>query len=95
MWSIFKKTKKVYRNREQVLREEGYTREDGSNLSPDGRILLNGPTEVDSATKFLMESGLFSVPVSARLRVKSVSNLRLSCQSLLSISARGLLLMTI
>ena len=47
MWSIFKKTKKVYRNREQVLREEGYTREDGSNLSPDGRILLNGPTEVD------------------------------------------------
>ena len=33
--------------REQALREGGYTREDGSNLSPDGRILLNGPTVLD------------------------------------------------
>lgn len=33
--------------REQALREGGYTREDGSNLSPDGRILLNGPTLLD------------------------------------------------
>lgn len=33
--------------REQALRDGGYTREDGSNLSPDGRILLNGPTMLD------------------------------------------------
>ena len=47
MWSYLKQTKKVHRTREQVLREEGYTREDGSNLSPDGRILLNGPAVLD------------------------------------------------
>ena len=33
--------------REQALRDGGYTREDGSNLSPDGRILLNGPAVLD------------------------------------------------
>ena len=40
---FFQSKKKPTITKEQALREEGYTREDGSNLSPDGRILLNGP----------------------------------------------------
>ena len=41
---LFQSKKRPVKTREQALREGGYTREDGSNLSPDGRILLNGPT---------------------------------------------------
>lgn len=44
---LFQSKKEPAITREQVLREGGYTREDGSNLSPDGRILLNGPSELD------------------------------------------------
>ena len=40
---FFQSRKKPTITKEQALREVGYTREDGSNLSPDGRILLNGP----------------------------------------------------
>ena len=44
---LFQSKKRPAITREQVLREGGYTREDGSNLSPDGRILLNGPAMLD------------------------------------------------
>jgi len=44
---LFQSKKRPVKTREQALREGGYTREDGSNLSPDGRILLNGPTMLD------------------------------------------------
>ena len=44
---LFQSKKRPAITREQALREGGYTREDGSNLSPDGRILLNGPTVLD------------------------------------------------
>lgn len=44
---MMKSKKKPAITKEQALREGGYTREDGSNLSPDGRILLNGPTVLD------------------------------------------------
>ena len=40
---LFQNKKRPVITKEQALREGGYTREDGSNLSPDGRILLNGP----------------------------------------------------
>lgn len=41
---LFQNRKKPAITKEQALREAGYTRGDGSNLSPDGRVLLNGPT---------------------------------------------------
>ena len=44
---LFQCKKRPAITREQALRDGGYTREDGSNLSPDGRILLNGPAVLD------------------------------------------------
>ena len=44
---LFQSTNVPVTTREQALIEGGYPREDGSNLSPDGRILLNGPTMLD------------------------------------------------
>ena len=47
---FFQSKKKPTITKEQALREGGYTREDSSNLSPDGRILLNGPAVLGAQT---------------------------------------------
>jgi len=48
---LFQSKKAPAITREQALGDGGYTREDGSNLSPDGRILLNGPSELGEVYK--------------------------------------------
>ena len=58
---LFQSKKRLVKTREQALGEGGYTREDGSNLSPDGRILLNGPAvlgevyQVPAGVRFIFD----------------------------------------